>query len=97
MHRLVGPLGAVLARAQAAVDADRGDQVRITDPERLRVDDLARVLDRAAQRHRQPVVLAVAAQHRAVAGAKIELGSGVAAAQEWYRTGSANSLKIAAE
>ena len=31
------------------------------------------------------------------AGAKIELGSGVAAAQEWYRTSSATALRVAAE
>ncbi len=41
--------------------------------------------------------LAIAEMALADAGAKIELGSGVAAAQEWYRTGSASALKVAAE
>jgi hypothetical protein len=31
------------------------------------------------------------------AGAKIELGSGVAAAQAWYMSPSAESVKVAAE
>jgi hypothetical protein len=31
------------------------------------------------------------------AGAKIELGSGVAAAQAWYRCDNAAALKVAAE
>ena len=31
------------------------------------------------------------------AGAKIELGSGVAAAQAWYRTSGASALRVAAE
>jgi alanine-glyoxylate transaminase/serine-glyoxylate transaminase/serine-pyruvate transaminase len=41
--------------------------------------------------------LAIAEMALTDAGAKIELGSGVAAAQEWYRTSSASALKVAAE
>ncbi len=41
--------------------------------------------------------LAIAEMALVDAGAKIELGSGVAAAQDWYRTSSATALKVAAE
>ena len=41
--------------------------------------------------------LAIAEMALADAGAKIELGSGVAAAQEWYRTSNGSALKVAAE
>ena len=41
--------------------------------------------------------LAIAEMALTDAGAKIELGSGVAAAQEWYRTSNGSALKVAAE
>lgn len=41
--------------------------------------------------------LAIAEMALADAGARIELGSGVAAAQEWYRAGNTNAPKVAAE
>jgi alanine-glyoxylate transaminase/serine-glyoxylate transaminase/serine-pyruvate transaminase len=41
--------------------------------------------------------VAIAEMALADAGAKIELGSGVAAAQAWYCTSGASALRVAAE
>jgi alanine-glyoxylate transaminase/serine-glyoxylate transaminase/serine-pyruvate transaminase len=43
------------------------------------------------------LAVAVAEMALADAGAKIKLGSGVAAAQAWYRTSGASALRVAAE
>ena len=69
MQRLLGALGAVLSRAESAVDADRRGEARIAQLVALGVDQLGRVLDGAAEGDREAVVVAVAVQRRAVDGA----------------------------